>query len=702
MLDRLSSLIQVHRRRILQATVVATLVAGIVGIDVARHLEPAGFADPRSESARADAQLDRLGARGPDLVVHVVASSGGPRALRARIERVRSVLRAEPIVARVSIALVDERATDGRPAAYVRAVLHQGPGESRRSAAKRIQDELATIPGTVAGGPALFDDQLTDTIEHDFRRAELIALPIIFLLSALFFRGFVAALLPPIVGAVAILGTLFVLRAVSSLVEVSVLSLNVITALGLGLAVDYSLFMVTRYREELARHGPGPAALRATMATAGRTVLFSSLTIAAIMGALLVFPQSLLYSMGLGGLIVALVTSFVSLVILPAVLAALGTRVNALSPRRLRRRAEIESRPLASGVWYRLAAFVTRRAAGLAIAVAAVLLALATPALRAEFVSVDASILPESASVREVHDATARDGSLRRASAVQVLARDVDGRQMDELADRLARLPGAGAVGAARALPGGAFVIGVQSRSGDYAPASGRLVAAIRSDPLAGSLAVTGPAARFADLRSSLVSRLPLALVLVLCTTMLALFLMTGSFVMGAKVVLMNACTLAAVYGLLVLGFQDGLLGPLLAFDGSGALDISVPVLLFAAVFALTTDYGIFLIARVKELVDGGMSNDEAVAAGQERTGRAITAAAALFCVSVGALASSRIVPVQETAVGISLAVAIDATLVRALMMPALMHLLGAWNWWAPAPLRRAHRRFARRASAVA
>src|SRR5436190_7490417 len=247
MLDRLGRVIERRCRLILGVALVATVVAGFVGLDVARHLEPAGFADPNSESARADARLDRLGARGPDLVVHIEGGRGGRRALGARVERVRRVLRSEPIVARVSTALIYERAAAGRPTAYVRAVFRRGPGASRRRAAKRIQGELAAVPAIVVGGPALFDDQLTATIEHDFRRAELIALPIIFLLSALFFRGFVAALLPPIVGATAILGTLLVLRAVSSLAEVSVLSLNVITALGLGLAVDYSLFMVTRY-----------------------------------------------------------------------------------------------------------------------------------------------------------------------------------------------------------------------------------------------------------------------------------------------------------------------------------------------------------------------------------------------------------------------------------------------------------------------
>jgi RND superfamily putative drug exporter len=697
MLSRASRFVDRRYRRILGAAVLSTAVAAVFGLGVAQRLGPAGFVDPRSDSTRANEQLARAGALGPDVVIRVEGARAGERALRERVARVRELVRAEPLVARVSVAAIAAPRRAGvataRSAAYVRAALRAGSDAQRKRTVQRIERSLSAREGILVGGSALVDPQLTHTIEEDFKRAELIALPIVFLLSLLFFRGFVAATLPPLLGAMAILGTLLVLRVVSTWVEVSVLSLNLITALGLGLAVDYSLFMVTRYREELARHGPTPAALRATMLSAGRTVLFSSLTIAAIMASLLVFPQSVLFSMGLGGLVVALVSALVSLIVLPAILTLLGVRVNALSPRRLKRRAAREARPLTSGFWYRLSAFVTRRAAVIAIAVAALLLALTVPALRTAYQAVDPSTLPADTSVRQVFDATRADGSLRRASAVRVLVHGAGRRDVRRLTRRLRRLPGVGHVGRPRALPGRAVVVGVQSRSGVYAAPSRRLVQRIRTDPLASRLLVTGPTAEFVDLQASLRGHLPLALVLVVLATMLALFLMTGSLVMGVKVLLMNALNLGAVYGLLVLVFQDGRLESLLGYTSPGALDTSAPVLLFAAVFALSTDYGIFLLARVKEAFDGGRPNDEAVAVGQERTGRAITSAAALFCVSVGALMSSRIVPVQETALGFAAAVMIDATLIRALLMPALMHLLGDWNWWAPPALHRLHRR---------
>ena len=694
-LDRLSATITRRCRWIVALALPAVIAAAIPGLGVAQHLGPARFIDPATQSAQANALLARAGALGPDIVVRVEAVRGGRPALARRVARVRALLGREPLVARLTTAPAVPRGVraPGRPAAYVRAVLRGGRSKAGERAALRVERALADRPGLVVGGPALVDHQTTQTVEADFRRAETIALPILFLLSLLFFRGLVAAMLPPLLGSAAILGTLLVLRIVSEWIEVSVLSLNLITALGLGLAVDYSLFMVTRFREELDRHGRTPPALRATMATAGRTVLFSSLTIAAIMASLLVFPQTFVYSMGLGGLVVALVTSVISLIVLPAILALLGPRINALSPRWLKRRAAREARPLTSGFWYRLAAFVTRRAGAVAIVVGAALLVLSLPALRMSFVPVDAGTLPTSASVRQVFDAGLADGSVRRSSAVRVVLRDAGPGEARRLARELRALAGVAHVGPPRPLPGGAFVIGVQPAAPVYSAAGRQLVDTIRSLSVASPVLVTGPGAEFVDLRASIRKHLPAALVLILLATMLALYLMTGSVVMGIKVVLMNALTLGAVYGILVYVFQDGRLESLFAYDSLGALDVSAPILLFAAVFALSTDYGIFLLARVKEAVDQGVGNDDAVAIGQERTGRAITSAAALFCIAVGALATSRVLPVQETGLGIALAVAIDATLVRALLMPALMHLLGDWNWWAPAPLRALHQR---------
>lgn len=696
MLSRIGGLVERRGAAVLVVALLTIGVAALFGLGVASRLGPIDYSDSTTQSARANVVLARAGALGPDFVVHVAAGEAGDGpVLRQRVARVRRILAAEPMIARVRVAFVRARRSDGAvaDAAYVRCVLHHGSDGASARAAPRIARSVGAVPGTIVGGPALVDSQIIQTVKDDFRRAELLAFPLVFALSLLFFRGLVAATLPPLVGAMAILGTMLLLRILSGWTQISILSLNLITSIGLALAVDYSLLMVNRYREELARHGPTPAALRATMLTAGRTVLFSSLTIAAVMASLLIFPQNFLYSMGVGGLIVALVTAVVALVVLPAILAALGSRVNAFSPRWLKRRAAREAQPLTSGFWYRLSAFVTRHAAPVAAGIAALLLLICVPATRMTLALTDAGALPKSASVRQLVDVAAADGSLQRASSVRVLVRDARRSDARRMARRMAVLPGVAHVGAVRPLPGGLFVIGVQPSSPTYSPSSEQLIDRIRSRPTAGRVLVSGPTAEFVDLKSSLLAHLPLASILVVTATMLSLFLMTGSLVMGVKVLLMNTVTLGVVYGLLVLGFQDGRLESILGFTSVGAIDVGAPILLLVTVFALSTDYGLFLLARIKEAYDSGMSNTDAVAVGQERAGRTITSAAALFCVSVGALTSSRLLGVQETAFGIAAAVLIDATLVRALLVPALMHLLGEWNWWAPRPLRRLHRR---------
>lgn len=696
-LDRWTRFIDRRRAPILLAALACAVVAGIFGLDVAKRLGPAGFSDPGSPSIRADAILSRYGGLDPDLVVLVRGVDKHTRAGTATLAGIRRALHREPLVRRLSSATSPATAGDRSSAAPTTdiAVFFRPASEgAQQRATQRIEHALGDRADVAIGGPDAIDPQLTDTVERDVRRAELLALPLLFLLAFLFFRGLVSAILPPLVGGLTILGTFFVLRLLSGSANISVLSLNMITAVGLGLAVDYSLFMVTRYREEIARSGPTIAALRATMESAGRTVLFSALTIAAVMSSLLVFPQTFLSSMGLGGLIVALISAVVSLLVLPAGLALLGSRVNALSPRRLRRSVEREARPLTNGFWYRLARFVTNHARPVALLTAALLLALALPALHARFAPADASVLPHSTGARQVFDAASTNTRLRSLNPTEVLLQHASRRQAKLLARRLASLPGAAKVSHVTPLAGGDFVIRVQSRAALYSSSSQELVHRIRAQAPAGKLLVTGPTAEFADLKTSLVEHLPLAALVIVIVTMLALFVMTGSVVLGVKALIMNILTLGAVYGLLVLIFQDGRLETLLAFTSQSALDTTAPMLLFAAIFALATDYGVFLLARVKEVFDAGGSNDDAVAIGQERTGRAITSAAGLFCVAVGAFATSSLVGVKETSLGLGLAVLIDATLVRALLMPALMHVLGDWNWWAPGPLRRLHDRF--------
>ena len=495
-------------------------------------------------------------------------------------------------------------------------------------------------------------------------------------------------------GGLAILATFFALRIVSSFADLSVFALNLVTGLGLGLAIDYSLFMVSRYREEAAVSGFGLDAIRRTLETSGRTILFSSLTVAAAIASLAIFPQRFLYSMGIAGALVAVIAAALALIVLPALLTVLGPRVNALAPKRLQRRADRDARPEQSGFWYRLSRFVVRRPGPIAATSAAALIALGIPFASIKFLPVSASVLPPSASAHQVDVALRTQFPPGRTAPLEVVVgAPATSPQVRALAARLDTLPDVAAV--APAIPAGPklSMVAVAPVAPPFSARTQQLVHAVRAlrDPF--YVGVTGQTAGFVDLEHSLASHLPLVLAVVVLSTLIVLFLMTGSVVLPVKAVVMNALSLSAVFGILVLIFQHGNLQGLLSYQSDGALDATQPILLFVIGFGLATDYGVFLLSRIKEARDGGASDSQAVAIGLERTGRIVTAAAVLFAVAIGAFATSKLVFIKELGVGTALAVLIDASIIRALLVPSLMELLGPWNWWGPKPLRRLHDR---------
>jgi RND superfamily putative drug exporter len=524
----------------------------------------------------------------------------------------------------------------------------------------------------------------------------MLAFPLLFLLSLLFFRSLVASVLPLMIGGLAIVGTFLILRLASEVGSISIFALNLTTALGLGLAIDYSLFIVSRYREEIAKDGPGLPAMRRVLATSGRTVFFSSLTVAAALASLLVFPQRFLYSMGLGGSLVALFAALISLTVLPAVLTLLGTKVNAGAPKFLQRRAEADARPAQAGFWYRLSRFVMRRPLPVATLSAAFLILLGLPFLNIKFNTVDPTVLPESASARQVYDSISHDFPPYHETPIWI---DLEGggpKAAAQFAAEVRKLDGVAEVAAPQRLASGVTAIQAISADPFASQASKDTVRAIRDlpEPASSTALVSGATADFVDFQSSLSDHLPYALAIVIGATLVILFLMTGSVVLPVKSLLMNFLNLSAVFGLLVLIFQDGRLEGFLDYSSPGAIEQTMPILLFAVAFGLSTDYAVFLLSRIKEARDNGASDSESVAIGLERTGRIVTAAALLFAVSMGAFATSQIIFIKENGVGTALAVLIDASIIRALLVPALMELLGKWNWWAPAPLRRLHERW--------
>jgi RND superfamily putative drug exporter len=703
-LTAIARLVNARPRRVLLGTLVFAVLAGVVGGPVAGSMKAGSdnFEDPASESVTARQTLERAAGASSEPDAIALVRPGAPvrsPAGEAKVRAVAARLAADPGVARVvsfpstgDPALVSK---DGR-ATYLAAYFRGTNADAKDSTAKRLDKRLGHAAGVQLGGPRLASHQVSQKVQTDLARAELLAFPILFLLSLWVFRGLIAAALPPLLGGLAIVGTLLGLQIASQFTDLSIFALNLVTGLGLGLAIDYSLFIVSRYREELDRVGPGYEALRRTMATAGRTVAFSSLTVIAALASLLVFPQRFLYSMGIGGMIVAFVAATLALVALPALLALLGPRVNALAPQRWRRAAERDARLAHEGFWYRLSRGVMRRPGRVAIASAAVLVVLGLPFLRVAFTGFDANVLPKSASARQVSDALDRQFPPHRSSPI-TLAVDAPrsaAPQVGALATEIRHLRGAAAVSRARPLGGETWQIDVISRTGPLSTQSQRLVDDVRRLRTPLHVAVQGQTARFVDQQASLGAHLPLALILLAATTLIVLFAMTGSVVLPVKALLMNLLTLSAAFGILVFVFQDGRLEGLLSYSSLGGLDSTQPILLFVIAFALSTDYAVFLLTRIKEARDAGAGERESVAIGLQRTGRIVTAAALLFCVAIGAFATSEIVFIKELGLGTALAVLIDATIVRALLVPSLMALLGRWNWWAPRPLRRLHERF--------
>ena len=693
MFERLALLADRRGRAVVIAAVVLAIAAGALGAGVADRLDPYGADDPATESVKAADRLEQAGYRETGVVVLVDDLDVDSAAGRERIEALSERIRADSDVAAVASFYTtgsrDFVSRDGG-STYLAVRLSPTDDDAIQDAGERLSAALEDEPGVLVGGGAVAQQQANEQVEQDLRTAELYAFPILFLLSLLFFRSLVGAALPLVVGGLTIVGATLMLSVASELGSISIFALNLVVGLGLGLAIDYSLFIVSRYREEIAKTGPGLEAMRRTMATAGRTVLFSSLTVAGALASLLVFPQRFLYSMGIGGSLVALIAAAVALIVLPAILALLGTRVNALSPAFLRGRAERDARPAEQGFWHRLSRLVMRFPGRIAIASAALLIALGVPFFGIRFTSVDAQVLPDSASANRVDDALRAEFPPFRDTPIQ-LAVGGGPAQAERVARDAERLPGVTEVRPPVELEGGNFAVEVVSSNPPLSQASEDLVADLRA--LEGDAPTAGFTAGFVDLKRSLAEHLPLMLAIVVAVTLAVLFAFTGSLVLPVKQILMNLLGLSAVFGILVLIFQDGRLEGLLGYTSQGALEATQPLFLFVVAFGLSTDYGVFLLSRIKEAHDGGATDADAVATGLERVGRIATAAAVLFAVAIGAFVTSEMIFIKQLGLGTALAVLIDATIIRALLVPSLMKMLGKWNWWAPKPLRRIHAR---------
>jgi RND superfamily putative drug exporter len=710
MLDRIASLTWRRPKLVLVAVGAIALLALGAGRELKSHLSAAGFTDSASESERGTRLLrDSLGYDpNPGIVLVVRAKDGGKLdlrspAVRREVGRIARGLDDAKHVGRV-VNPLEGRPEDRQLIARDRRSLvisghlavqdvEQLGGKAAEDAKPRVESKLLDV--SMGGFAASFHDVDLQT-RDDLTNAELIAFPVLAVLLLLVFRGVVAATIPLLIGGLSILGSLLVLRVMSELVDTSVFALNLATGLSLGLAVDYALLMVSRYREEIERAGPTREAHRRTVTTAGRAALFSGLTVAVALGALVVLPQRFLYSIGVAGASVGILSALITLFVVPSILALAGSRINALA---VRKGPAVSDR---SGGWYRLAHAVMRRPVAVALLSSVALLATAAPLLGSKLTGPSAQAVPPG---KPSYDANEYVESHYPRSVTEAVTVTVRGRASDAALARFQRkllaVPG---VDRATRFERAGKEVAFANLALDRPALSRRsqdAVDAIRvSEPASGTeVLASGNTARFMDQKQSLADHAPLVIALLATGTLIVLFLLTGSVLLPVKTLLMNGLTLAASFGVIVLAFQKGWLTGLFDYTGPAAVEVTSLVFLAAVLFGLATDYAVLVMARIKEQHDLGEPNVEAVAVGIGRTGRVITAAAVMIAVVYLAFAVSPVFFMKQIAIGMAIGILIDATIVRAVLVPSLMRLFGSWNWWAPSPLRRFQRRYGLRES---
>ncbi|WP_241238428.1 MMPL family transporter [Nocardioides pantholopis] len=670
-----------HPRRTLLVLALFLVVAGVLGGPVAGALNTSGgFVPEDADSVRATERLESATGRAPSPGLAILVEDPGESRLDDISTRLADLDGIAGVAPGGSSQDDSSRLVLGTLAA----------GAESDDVARAALDEFADDGDVLVGGQAVASLQITETVGKDLARAELLAAPLLLALSLILFGGR-AALLPVVVGIATVLGTFLALTGVNQLYGLSVFALNLVIGLGLGLAIDYTLFLLARYREELQRQGATPGAILATMRAAGRTVAFSAATVATALVTLTVFPMNFLKSMGIAGAIVAVVAAAASLVVTPMFFALMGAR--------LARRSRDTG---AQGRWYRFAHAVLRRPGRIAAATAAVMLVLSVPSLRTEWAPIDETVVPTDQSARVVSDRLAEEYASTGTTPITVAMRAGSPEKVAEYAALAGAVPGVQTGTEPLALGNDTWQLALPAGGRPAGPVAQQAVADLRDLRVDGVDAlVAGPAAAFVDQQAAIRASLPLAIGLMVALTLIVLWLMTGSVVLPIKAVVMNTLTVGVALGALTFVYQDGRLTGLLGYTPSGGVEPTDFLVAAALVFALSTDYGVFLLGRIKEERETSESENEAVATGLARTGAVVTSAALLLAVAIGAFSTSSISFIQQIGVATAVGVLVDAFIVRSLLVPSLMGLLGAWNWWSPAWLRRVHERIGIRESPV-
>ena len=728
MLSQIARMAITSPRRVIVVAALLTLALAIFGVPVANSLSASGFQDPTSESARASQLLTGKFSQGDTQLLVTVSTPDGvdSPAARAAGTEIIDQLRSSPHVVNVASpwttppqAAADLVSKDRNTGLIVAGIKGNESDQQRYAEELSAQVTHDSNGATVrTGGAAMVNVQITKQSQRDLMVMESIAIPLSFLVLVWVFGGLIAAALPVAVGGMAIFGALAVLRTISFATDVSIFALNLTTAMGLALAIDYTLLIISRYRDELADGADREVAVVRTVATAGRTVLFSATTVALSMAVMVLFPMHFLKSFAYAGVAVVAFAAVAAVVVTPAALVLLGDRLDSFNVHRLVRRlsgrSEPVPQPFEQQFWYRWTRFVIRRAVPVGLAGVAFLVFLGLPFLSVKWGFPDDRVLPTSASAHQVGDQMRDDFVINSETAVTIVIPDTDDltrSEIEQYATDLSRVPDVSAVSTPSATYVAGAAVGRQSAPAGQTQGSAFLTvdstAPLFSDrsetqldrlhavPTPGGKEVdfTGTAQINRDSVDAIASRLPVVLGLIAGIMLILLFLLTGSVVMPLNALVLNVLSLTAAFGAMVWIFQDGHLGAF-GTTPSGILVANIPVLLFCIAFGLSMDYEVFLVSRIREfwLASAAGDNDESVARGIARTGRVVTAAALIMSISFAALIASNVSFMRMFGLGLTLAVLVDATLVRMVLVPAFMHVLGRRNWWAPAPLVRLHK----------
>ncbi len=685
-----------RHRRLVVALWGVVIALGVVAMGPLSDRVTAEFGgSERLESARVQHRLDEIGASGGDVAIVIDAiDMDDPATVAAITERLDQISATEGVLAVSDPWRSGEealRATDGGAGLVVVSYANGLDADAEHDLVdhvSQIANELVAdgVAGEVLlGGETVVLQEFESQAEEDLRRGEAIALPIALLAMIVIFGGVRAAGMPLAIAGAGFLTSMVSLLAATYLLDsVSVFAINVVSMLGLGLGIDYGLLLVSRFREERGRHLSVQDAVQTTVGTAGVTVVYSAMTVGIAMSGMFVFGEPTMTSFGIGGLSAVAMSMAATVTLLPALLSMFGAKIRPSSPRAIE-----------EGAFFTLSRTVQRFALPTAIVVSAVLVLLATPFLDARLENGDAASLPRSSEARAVAETLNERFPARGAEPIVVLA-DVAATDAAWLAFR-------------SGIEATASVAGVSERSGfaadvtvlDVVPTGASqddvaqgLVETLRESSASFDFEVGGLAANTLDSNAMIRARAPYAVGVVGLATFVLLFLMTGSIAIPIKAVVMNVLSLGASFGALVWIFQEGNLSGVLGFDPVGSVDLWIPVLVFLFAFGLSMDYEVFLLSRIKEIYDETGNNDLSVSIGLQRTGRIITSAALLIVVVFAGFAAGETLTIKQLGVGMALAVVVDATVVRSLLVPATMKLLGDWNWWAPAPMRRLHERF--------